>query len=216
MQTCTNICVLGKSVLASSIIRMLEDHTGGTVLYYFCSSFSLHGNELNHILKCLTTQLVRRNQGLCAYIHKEYIEKGWSSSTSKLKSLISYLLNGLEETRICVDGVDECAETDQSQVILGLLPLARPQESGGRCKILFTSRDIRSISRHLAKYPTMALSAERSFIEPAIRNFVHESLPDFPDQVAYEGHQDMVNRIEQDIVAKAEGLNIPTMLYRLH
>ncbi|KAI4141626.1 MAG: hypothetical protein LQ340_007585 [Diploschistes diacapsis] len=52
----------------------------------------------------------------------------------------------------------------------------------------------------------MALSAERSFIEPAIRNFVHESLPDFPDQVAYEGHQDMVNRIEQDIVAKAEGM----------
>lgn len=120
---------------------------------------------------------------------------------------MNHLLSGVKEVRICIDGADELAEKDQSNIISGLLPLAQGSILGTLCKMLFTSRDIRPISKHLAKHVTIALSEERMSIEPAISIYIKDSLADFREQMTGMGRQhDLVDRIEHDLVVKAEGL----------
>ena len=193
--------------MASSLINFLEKDRRKTVLYYFCSSFNPKGNDISHILRCLTAQLLRQHRILAAHIHKEYIEKGQTPSVSRLKGLLCDLQRGTSELYICVDGIDECADKDQAQIILGLTPLVQPQDTGSNCKILFASRDIRAISKHLKKYTTVALTQERRFIESAIQSYVHDSLLRLRDQGQFKEQQkDLIDRVEHDLVVKAEGL----------
>ena len=164
------------------------------------------------MLRCLIAQLVRKDRALSAYVHGEYIGRGCSPTTSRLKTLIFQLLSGVEESRICIDGVDECAEKDQAQILGGLLPLAQPSTSTidpPSCKILFTSRDIRSISRHLKKNTTVALSEERRFVDASIKSFIHDELQVFRNETELVGQQEqIVDGVKHELVSRAEGLNV--------
>ena len=174
-----------------------------------------HGNELSHLLKCLTVQLVRRNRPLSAYIHKEYIERGLSPSVARLKTLIARLSSATRELRICIDGVDECAEKDQTQIISAILPLVQQSASNTLCKVLFATRDTRPLARHLAKFATISLTEERSLIDPAIKGLVQASLPSLSRQIGDDSPQnDLIARIEHDLVTKAEGTKKSKISYR--
>ena len=174
------------------------------MLYYICNSFSLQNSDISHILKCLTAQLVSKNQGLSAFVHKEYIQKGLSPSVARLKALISNLISSTKDVRIVIDGLDECLDKDQSNIVTSLLPFT--QTTSTICKLLFTSRDLRLISRHLKKHLTVALSDERLFIENGIKSYVEDSLSSFQDQLESLGQdKDLVTRIQHDLTAKADG-----------
>ena len=201
---------LGKSVLASSMIQSLKRQTGVTVLYYFCGSLSSEGSEVSVVLRCLIAQLIRNDRALSSYVHEEYIGKGCSPTTARLKALICRLLSGVKESRICIDGVDECADKDQNQILGALLPLVQSttMATGACCKILFTSRDIRSISRYLKKHPTVALNEERRSVDAAIDAFIHDKLQAFRNEIENVGQQqDLVDGVERELVSRAEGLN---------
>ena len=187
-------------------MHFLEQHSEKVVLYYFFSSFDPEGNNVGHMLKCLTAQLVQRHQDLSAYIHKEYIEKCLSPTVARLKTLLFQLVASSKDVRICIDGLDECAKKDQASIILSLLPFINTPAAGTVCKILLTSRDIQSISKHLKERVTISLSEERQFIDPAIKYYIQESTNSLQGQLENLGQQeDLVARIQNELVAKADG-----------
>ena len=148
---------------------------------------------------------------MSAYVYRDYIERGLAPSTARLKTLISHLSSAIKDLRICIDGIDECSGKHQVQIISGVLPLAQLPASNTVCKVLFASRDIGSLSKHLAKYTTICLTEERSAIEPAIKGLISESLPRLEGKLnALDQNDDMFARIEHDLVAKAEGRHSKT------
>ena len=196
----------GKSVLSSMIIRLVQQHKQSTVLYYFCNYQSLSFNKSSHILRCLTAQLLRSNKDLAAYVYDEYIRQGLNSSTLQFKRLIPTLLSSLPSVRIVIDGLDEFDRIHHDQILKDLLPFASARNAESICKILFTSRDIVPISKHLVKYSKICLSDERGSIDVAIQSFIKDSLVDIRHNLDDRrvGSLEM-GKIEQDLIEKAEG-----------
>ena len=194
-------------MLASSLMAFLEQNTSErTVLYYFCSSFAPQINELSCIYKCMIAQLVRKDWALSACAHKEYVERGLSPTTVRLKTLLCQLLSVTNRSYICVDGIDECTAKDQTQIINGILSLVQPSAADANRKALFTSRDIRTISKHLKTFTTVALSEQRNFVDAAIKSYVRDHLTNFRDQMENVGSSiDLVPKIEHELVSRAEG-----------
>jgi len=193
-------------VLASKIIRFLLSDQKTIVLYYFCSFSSSTGRTRSHILKLLITQLLNRSRDLASYVYEEYVAMGKTTSMLQLKDLIFALLQGFRITRIVVDGLDECDESDQKDIIEDLRRLAGVSPSGSICKILFVSRDISSISQHLRKMSSINLSFERTAIDSAIKSFVISKLDPVREKVLHMNlGSGLIDSISSEILEKADG-----------
>ena len=116
--------------------------------------------------------------------------------------ILEKLIASLPSVRIIVDGLDECPPKDHEEVIEALLKM-KTSESGA-CKVLFSSRNVQSISKLLRKRPTARLDDYTESINHAITSFVNTQL----ESLHRDFTPSLVDSLGQKVIAKADGRSI--------
>ena len=190
---------LGKSILCSRIIGFLQEEQKVTVAYYFCNSHNDGGNPCNQILRSLVLQLLRQHLDLPPHVCENYTNRGYNPSMQQLRKLLPELLDTIPAIRIIIDGLDECQEKMQKQVMQELLCLCT--SSDGHCKILFSSREGVEISKALRRKQCISLRDEKKDVDTDIQLFTHQSLAELRERF----NSKEVDDIERTVVNKANG-----------
>ena len=100
-----------------------------------------------------------------------------------------------------VDGIDECGQDDQDEIIEDLLRIKGP--TAGACKLLLSSRKHRSISRWLQSKPTIRLDDHTDNVNSTISSFIRPRLHSLRDRFGPA----VVNGLGDLLLAKANGCN---------
>ncbi|KAL9116701.1 MAG: hypothetical protein Q9187_006774, partial [Circinaria calcarea] len=163
-------------------------------------AYSDGGDRCSQILRALALQLLRAHLDLAPYVCDNYANRGRNPSMPQLRRLIPALLATIPLTRIVIDGLDECQEKDQRQILQELMSLCTP--SGVRCKILLSSREGVHLSRALRRKPNISLTERRVDVDTDIRLFVAHNLTELRER--FDGK--VVDGIEKRVVKKADGM----------
>src|SRR5277367_5035537 len=128
---------IGKSVMCSHIIGVLQQRPKLNTCYYFCNSQGA-STICSQILRTIALQLLRRHLDLASLIANEYVYRGSNCGIAQLRVLIPQILELVPYTRIVIDGLDECSMDDQKAILKELQSLClRPIIL---CKVLLSSR----------------------------------------------------------------------------
>ena len=201
------LILAGKSVLCAQLIRHLQAEKACTVAYFVCNFRSTGLNICSNVLRAVVCQLIKQKQDLVGYIYDENVVKGLSPSKSNLKRMLPMLLSGISSARIVLDGLDECADEEQREILSTLTSLVKKASTSIQCKVAIFSRDIPALGMTLRKYPTVSLKDEVFAVEASIKAFVHHEVQEMRKDIddTFVG-EEVFNRIEQKIVAKADGM----------
>ncbi len=122
----------------------------------------------------------------------------------KTKELLANLLRSLKTTYILLDGLDECADKDQKQILMELSNLipadSKAKENSPKLKILVCSRETKEIARKLNKVPQISLTNEDRYVSQDIASFVKSSLAELKDRF----QNNTVDEIQDIVVKKAD------------
>lgn len=110
------------------------------------------------------------------------------------------LIATLPSLRIVVDGIDECRQDDQDEVIEDLLKIKGPVV--GACKLLLSSRKHPSISRWLHSKPAIRLDDNTDNVNSAISSFIRPRLQSLRDRFGPA----VVDGLGALLLAKANGM----------
>ena len=189
----------GKTILSACIIQDLFKESKSSIAYYFCDNTSNVKDLCGAIIRSLAIQLIQQNPSLATHVDTKHVSKGISSSRARLDELIPEILEAIEVSRLVIDGLDECSEADQKEILTHLLRLFTGP--GIRCKILLSSRESAGISRVLRKVPTISLSERTGKVEKDIKLFIRQSLLDIRKTWPVSS----IDEIEQRMLKKAAG-----------
>ena len=99
-----------------------------------------------------------------------------------------------------VDGLDECATSEQEEIIGDLLRIKG--SVAGACKTLLSCRKLPSISRLLQDKPTLRLDHHAESVNATISSFVHQQLRSLHQKF----DDGLIDELEGQITAKANGI----------
>ncbi|KAH8650674.1 hypothetical protein BGZ60DRAFT_462571, partial [Tricladium varicosporioides] len=190
---------VGKSVICSQVIQFIQTEQQLMVAYYFCTYQSDRFNACREVMRSLCAQILRKNKDLAAHVSENYANCGLEPSMMQLRRLLGELLAAIRSSRIIIDGLDECDEHCQKQILSELLRICN--QAGESCKFLISSRDNGFIARKLSKVPTISLNEERKNTEVDIALFVKHRIIDLSEKFGPE----VISPIEEILVKKAEG-----------
>lgn len=105
-----------------------------------------------------------------------------------------------------VDGLDECATSEQEEILEDLLRIKGP--APGACKILLSCRKLPSIFRVLQSKPTLRLDDHAESLNATISSFVHRQL----ESLRQNFDSYIINDLESQILAKANGIPVYPLL----
>lgn len=196
----TGIPGAGKSYLCSSIIQNLQTRHETSSVYYFCGQKSMERDSCALVLRTLLNQLLRQNLDLAPLIHEAYLMTGSNKSAPAVKRMLKEVLSEVKCTRIILDGVDECDETIQREILANL---ADVQKSVGiSCKILVSSRHEPLIKKSIPQKCHIALDGKTTeSLNIYIRSRVSGLKSSFPDTGGL-----LWDTIEQKLMEKAKGM----------
>lgn len=187
---------IGKSVICSHIIGVLQQIPRLNTCYFFCNSQGA-GTVCSQILRTVALQLLRRSMELASLIANEYVYRGSNCGMAQLRVLIPQLLELVPYTRVVIDGLDECSIDDQKTVIKEVQSLClRPTI---RCKILFSSRQEVYIREKLSGNPHIPLE-KREEVESDIQLFVKYKMTQLRTS-----DRNLLKKLESLLVEKANG-----------
>ena len=142
---------------------------------------------------------------LLPHVYDSFVKAGAVTSLAKMRELLRLLVNCLPMTYLILDGLDECDDVHQKQILAELETLTRPdpenQSHSLRVKILVCSRETKEIARRLGKTPQISLSSEHEHVSKDIAIFTRQSLSDLYDRFDRE----VVDDLNKEIVGKADG-----------
>ncbi len=168
--------------------------------YYFCrySVTSIEATVL--IMRSIAAQLVRCQPDIVPYVHQHYIDTALHPSPKLMRKLLREVLAGIDCCRIVLDGIDECDEMQQREVLSTFLDLQ--QNAADSCKILFASRNDEShIKALLRKNMIIPMKGQT---DDAIRLFVNSKIAELTDK--FESLDDiLLDRIRYRLSSKADG-----------
>ena len=190
---------IGKSVICSKIIEHLQDAEGQVVVYYFCSNRQILLRPANDILRSFACQLLVANTGLAPYILETYVNHGLRPTKKSLGAILEKSITSLPSVRIVVDGVDECPQSDQDEIIDDLLRIKGPVP--GACKTLLSSQRLPNILNMLYMKPTLRLDESFENVNLTIASFVRPRLGNLRQKFGCE----IIDELGRQIVAKANG-----------
>ena len=165
---------LGKSVICSKLIEHIQGKSKMVVIFYF---FSRHQNLQKHateVLRSFASQLLAANTDLAPYILENFANNGQRPTKKNLGVILEKMIASLPTIRIVIDGLDECPQSEQEEIIEDLLRI-RGRVSGA-CKVLFSSRKHRTISKYLQSKPTLRLDDNAENVNATIASFVQPRL----------------------------------------
>lgn len=129
---------------------------------------------MSDVLRSFATQLLAGNPSLAPYILETFASNGQKPTKRNLGTIIEKMISSLPSLRIVVDGIDECLQEDQDEIIQDLLRIKGP--APGACKLCISSRKHRSISRWLHSKPTIRLDDNTDNVNSTISSFIHPRL----------------------------------------
>ena len=169
------------------------------IIYYFCAHHQPSQTQSSDVLCSLATQLLARNTSLAPYILETFASNGQQPTKKNLAIILEKMITSLPSLRIVFDGLDECLQDDQDEIIQDLLRIKG--STPGACKILLSSRKHRFISRRLHLRPTISLDDNTDNINSTISSFIHPRLQTLRDRFSPA----IVDHLENLLLEKANG-----------
>lgn len=139
-------------------------------------------------------------------MYKECVVSGKTPSTSFLKEFIPKLFSFFEDLRLIIDGIDEIGSSEHGELIKTLAKLAETQEN---FRLLVSSQDIPSISRHLKGRPTLIVGKQSASVCKDIGLIVSSRLEAFNEGLDGRVPESVFTEIQEIILKRAEGMRIP-------
>lgn len=192
--------------MCSYIIQSLADVLSLNTCYYFCNSHE-SGNISHKVLRTVAIQLLRRHLDIASLIANEFVYRGLNCGLSQLRVLIPQMLEIVPDTRILMDGLDECSPENQRAVLKDIQAICVGPEI--RCKVLFSSRREVPIYEKLSSKPQILLDG-REEVDSDIRSYVKYKVTKLRTS-----DENLLNMIESILVEKANGNVNPRMQARL-
>ena len=198
----TDSTYAGKSVICSKLIEHIQTQSkpDTIVMFHFFRQIS-QGSEkqMVEVLRSFVVQLLQGKNGLAQYILETFANQGKRPTTKNLGIILEKIIGSFLSVRIVVDGLDECGQDAQDEVMENLLKIKGP--APGSCKILLSSRNIPRIGKRLQSKPTLCLDDNIDQVESTISSFVHSQLTTLRDKF----NPEIVNELEHQILTKANG-----------
>lgn len=202
----------GKSVLCSQLIRHMQQQKQGALAYFICDFRSPGRNTCSIVLRLMTSQLIKQNQGLVDFVYDECVLKGLTPAKTVLTALLQDLLSGITSPRLLVDGLDECKASDQEEILKEIRTIVSEASKKSDCKPGFAifSTDTAALEKNLKDVPTISLKKEATHVGMSIRAVVRHKMQQIWDELRDElldgsFMEEVLMRIEQKVVAKADG-----------
>ncbi|KAM0794096.1 hypothetical protein BDR22DRAFT_815754 [Usnea florida] len=192
---------LGQGVRDHSVI-WLNGKPGAdiAVIYYFCNHQQASQTQASEVLRSFATQLLAQNTTLAPYILEQFVNSGQKPTKRNLGKILERLIATLGSLRIVVDGIDECGQDDQDEIIEDLLRIKGPVV--GACKLLLSSRKHPSISRWLHSKPTIRLDDNTDHVNSTISSFIRPRLQSLRNRFSPA----VVDGLGDLLLAKANGM----------
>lgn len=140
------------------------------------------------------------NTELAPYILETFANQALRPTKKHLGVILEKLITSLPSVRIVVDGLDECAMSEQEEIIGDLLRIKG--SVAGACKTLLSCRKLPSISRLLQDKPTLRLDDHVESVNATISSFVHQRL----GSLRRKFDDDLIDELEDQIITKADGI----------
>ena len=151
-------------------------------------------------MRSIAAQLVRCQPDIVPYVHQNYIDTALHPSPKLMRKLLREILTATNCCRIVLDGIDECEDAQQRDVLSTFLDLQ--QDATDSCKILFASRNDENLIKALLRHNTVI--PMRGQTDDAIRLFVNSKIAELTDK--FESLDDIVlDRIRYRLSSKADG-----------
>lgn len=197
----------GKSVICSKLIEHIQEKTNIVTIFYFFSHNQTFPKHATEVLRSFATQLLAASAGLAPYILETFANSGQRATKRNLAIIIEKMIASLQNIRIVVDGLDECPQDEQDEVIEDLLRIRGPVP--GACKVLLSSRKHRNISKLLQSQPTFRLDDNAENINATIASFVQPRLQYLRQAFSSE----IIDELGRQLLAKANGCSFLTFLW---
>ena len=193
----------GKSVICSKIIEYIQEKTDMAVLFYFCHYLQTSKERISEVLKSFTTQLLIANPGLAPYVLDTFVNNGVKPTKKILTEVLENLIASSKPIRLVVDGLDECSEIDQEELVKDLLRIG--EISRAECKILFSSRANLCLNKLLnSRSSNFRVHDYSENINSDITAFVHEPLK----RLRQTCEPGLIDELEGLILRRAHGMSI--------
>ena len=181
-----------------------------TVIYYFCPHLQASQTQVSDVLRSFATQLLAGNASLAPYILETFASNGQKPTKRNLGTIIEKMISSLPSLRIVVDGLDECLQDDQDEIMEDLLRIKGP--APGACKLCISSRKHRSISRWLHSKPTIRLDDNTDNVKSTISSYIRPRLRSLRDNFSPA----IVDSLGNRLLEKANGCTFPCSFDIIH
>lgn len=153
-------------------------------------------------LRSLAAQVLRGNPDLMPHAFDSYVNKALPPSVNHVKKLLLDLLGMIPETLLFLDGLDEYPVAQQRLMLSEILPFAKV--TGGKCKIVISSRNVPMISSKMKNRPLISLRDEYSGVEEDIQNYLTGELEELSVRLGKQENE--MKDILDLVTLKADGL----------
>ncbi|KAL9067367.1 MAG: hypothetical protein Q9157_006832 [Trypethelium eluteriae] len=168
-----------------------------------------HVNSLNAIQRSFCSQLLEADRSLSSFIYDEYVSENKAASNQVLSEVLRKLLSTLDNVRIVIDGIDEWDARHAKKILIEFQSMVSSSSQGSPHRLLISSRELPHLTRAFTKFPVISLSAERDYIDSAIRIFVQSGISEVFETLQNESdcviEHSVRNQIETSLVQKANG-----------
>lgn len=205
----------GKTILSASIIEDLSEDPSDTtpVLLYFYFDFNDSRKQtLDSVLRSLLWQIAKNPGSYPEELKQLYISHREGRAQPSVQTLILTLdtvLHGLDRVRVVIDALDEC--TTRPTLLCWLAQLVG--QDGNNVQIIVTSRKEHDIELSLEKWVpgSSMIPIQQLEVDTDIRTYVHAKIRDDPDLERWKGKETVQNKIEVELMKKADGMYVPRL-----
>lgn len=134
-------------------------------------------------------------------MYDNFVKTRLVATISKTRDLLKDLLQLSESSFIVLDGLDECEESHQRQMLSEIFNLCHPSNGQRKAKVLLSSRETKPIVRKLKNSPQISLRKEHDSLRQDITRFTKASLSELTERFG----DALVDEIGDIIVQKADG-----------
>ncbi len=196
---------IGKSIMCTAIIDLLEARSSHDVCYYFCNNQDDGRDDPSErFLGVIATQLLKSHPEFASLITNEFISQGSSSSLARLRILVPKLLELQPHSRIIIDGIDECSKTGQKSLLKEVQNICLGP--GLHSKVLISSRKEPHIKAELNKKSRISLD-DNANVQDDIQLYVNHKIGQIQSNFVGELEPKIFNEIASSVAEKADGIS---------
>ncbi|KAH7333141.1 hypothetical protein BKA65DRAFT_40515 [Rhexocercosporidium sp. MPI-PUGE-AT-0058] len=206
----------GKTILTSIIINSCSTTDEKNTTYFYCKENDSEKNNCISIYRGLLSQMLNNHRDLIPYCHDRMSSTGEINltTTNLAENLLKVLFEKAENTRVVIDGLDEC-DANQRKLLLAFFTDTVDlfdEKDPGKLRVLFVSQDYLDIQKALQSATVLKLTNEDN--EADIKLYVREWSLKF--RLKYELHPKILEEIQESTCARAKGMFLFAKLVMQH